>query len=250
RDIWRDSDYIVEIVADPTCIPQIVPYQGFLIKLKFSGVKLQCQRCFNFGHMKHHCTQKRVKIFEYDRALKKGMDERLQKEKNETEASHTPATAVNVRTEEIVELHSPTPPVSRSESPIKDLTERPSSERSLKDVEVIDTGSSNNDFNNDCDDNDIEVEAEKEGDVSTSQNIEIDQDNNIPLSTVPLMEHLTSNGMVLDSRGREKPKKHLASYLNSEAIIKERTRSQSSKRSREVIGKSPTKEVNPQKIQR
>ncbi|QQP51656.1 Hypothetical protein FKW44_013082, partial [Caligus rogercresseyi] len=84
------------------------------------------------------------------------MDERLQKENNEIEASNTSVSAVNVRTKETVELHSLTQPVSRSESPIKALAGRPATERGPKDVEVNYTGSLNNYSNNDCDDNDAQ----------------------------------------------------------------------------------------------
>ncbi|QQP36525.1 Uncharacterized protein FKW44_021656, partial [Caligus rogercresseyi] len=67
REVWRDSDYMVEINADPSSIPQIVPFQGYLIKLKFQGVKLQCQKCFNYGHLKQYCDQKKMRTSDYER---------------------------------------------------------------------------------------------------------------------------------------------------------------------------------------
>ncbi|QQP52157.1 Uncharacterized protein FKW44_004205, partial [Caligus rogercresseyi] len=63
-------------MADPSVIPQLIIFQGVLVKLKFIGVKLQCQRCFCFGHLKQFCEQKRVKSSEYERFLRKFLEER------------------------------------------------------------------------------------------------------------------------------------------------------------------------------
>ncbi|QQP56833.1 Hypothetical protein FKW44_001634, partial [Caligus rogercresseyi] len=52
------------------------PFQGFN-QTKILWCKRQCQRCFGFGHMKHYCTEKRIKTFEYERALKMAIQERF-----------------------------------------------------------------------------------------------------------------------------------------------------------------------------
>ncbi|QQP40421.1 Uncharacterized protein FKW44_014448, partial [Caligus rogercresseyi] len=73
KNDWRDGDYIMELIADPSMIPQIVVFQGNIIKLRFAGARMQCQNCFNFGHLKHYCTHKKVRLFEYERSLRSFM---------------------------------------------------------------------------------------------------------------------------------------------------------------------------------
>ncbi|QQP56202.1 Uncharacterized protein FKW44_000787, partial [Caligus rogercresseyi] len=76
KDIWRDGDYIVEIIANPRLIPQIMPFNGVLIKLKFKGALLQCQNCFQWGHTKTNCKHQRIRVQDYEKGLKAILMER------------------------------------------------------------------------------------------------------------------------------------------------------------------------------
>ncbi|QQP55593.1 Uncharacterized protein FKW44_008835 [Caligus rogercresseyi] len=76
REIWRDSDYVIEIITDPSTLPQIIAFKGNLVRLKFSGSKIQCQRCFNFGHLKYYCNEQRVRTFDYEKTLIKTLEDR------------------------------------------------------------------------------------------------------------------------------------------------------------------------------
>ncbi|QQP42172.1 Uncharacterized protein FKW44_016753, partial [Caligus rogercresseyi] len=68
-----DSDYIVEMIADPSTVPQVVPFQGFLLKLKSKGARQQCLNSFGHGHLKHGCANPRLNLRDYDKLLKESL---------------------------------------------------------------------------------------------------------------------------------------------------------------------------------
>ncbi|QQP40285.1 Uncharacterized protein FKW44_014277, partial [Caligus rogercresseyi] len=75
KSVWRTSNFIVEANADSNTIPQILPVKGHLVNLRFPGVRLQCQNCFQFGHARTNCNGKRLQIIEYETVLKQKIKE-------------------------------------------------------------------------------------------------------------------------------------------------------------------------------
>uniref|UniRef100_A0A0K2U4X9 Uncharacterized protein n=1 Tax=Lepeophtheirus salmonis TaxID=72036 RepID=A0A0K2U4X9_LEPSM len=51
-------------------IPQIVPTDDYLIKLRFKGAQLKCQNCFSFEHNKLSCENERINAQEHVKSLK------------------------------------------------------------------------------------------------------------------------------------------------------------------------------------
>uniref|UniRef100_A0A0K2TIM6 Uncharacterized protein n=1 Tax=Lepeophtheirus salmonis TaxID=72036 RepID=A0A0K2TIM6_LEPSM len=83
KEVWRDGDYTVVMMADPALTPQIVPLRGRLIKLRYKGVILQCQNYFFLGHTKIGFNNSKIKIQDYANTIKQTITNNVSREENE-----------------------------------------------------------------------------------------------------------------------------------------------------------------------
>nr|XP_040565123.1 uncharacterized protein LOC121115010 [Lepeophtheirus salmonis] len=83
KEVWRDGDYTVVMMADPALTPQIVPLRGRLIKLRYKGVILQCQNYFCLGHTKIGFNNSKIKTQDYANTIKQTITNNVSREENE-----------------------------------------------------------------------------------------------------------------------------------------------------------------------
>ncbi|QQP50162.1 Uncharacterized protein FKW44_011068, partial [Caligus rogercresseyi] len=245
KELWRDGDYMVEMVADPSSIPQILPFEGNLVKVKFSGVRLQCQKCFNFGHLKQHCMEKRLKTSEYERALRQTLQER------QASVKITPVHR------EILALHE-----NEENNNVKIIEKPKEIISSLENVENLGSVA-------DIDQVDLNIPCEVEGVTTVLQSeeppLEIVPEVEVistethseepPLDTVPdkigVSMNISTNAKQASSEGNIIISTHLTkkkNFLEPNLILESRTRSNSSgKRSKPDLNDSPDKASNPPK---
>ena len=56
--------YVVQMRIDRP-IPQILPIDGRRIRIYYKGIRKQCNNCFEFGHLKRDCKERRKEWAEY-----------------------------------------------------------------------------------------------------------------------------------------------------------------------------------------
>ncbi|QQP37441.1 Uncharacterized protein FKW44_017708, partial [Caligus rogercresseyi] len=243
KDIWRDGDYIVEMIVDPNNLPQIIPIQGILIKLKFKGSKLQCQNCFGVGHTKHSCNNARVKLEDYNKALK----QLIAQNKSSNDAQNddpAPPPSEDLQTEVTV---GSGPPHSGEEVNIDNSNNIPLI------VEITDDAQSNiiepnlNELNN-------TIENNIENDMISSET-----NTDLPLSTEEATELMieppgppVEQELIVEKDAHEISQIKLRkTHINPDLILPSRSRSGSlSKRNSSNSGFSPQKGQTPSKVKK
>ncbi|QQP50416.1 Uncharacterized protein FKW44_011418, partial [Caligus rogercresseyi] len=244
KDIWRDGDYIVEMIVDPNNLPQIVPLQGLLIRLKFKGSKLQCQNCFGIGHTKHSCNNARITLEDYKKAIKQLIAQNKASDNGgqivdsaplQTEDPQTENTGDSEPAHEVVSIED-----SNDDPPIVEVTEVVQNNITEHNSNVV-NNPTNIENNNDVGMISLEtnIALPISTDKATEETIEMPQ---LPVDHEPIVEE------GVHGRSRMKP---IKSHINPDLILPSRSRSGSlSKRNSSISGISPQKGQTPSKVKK
>ncbi|QQP40543.1 Uncharacterized protein FKW44_014625, partial [Caligus rogercresseyi] len=264
KNVWRDCDYIVELIADPATLPQVIPFQGCLIRLKFRGARVQCLNCFGHGHLKQDCSNTRLRLRDYDRVLKETLSSLNSKRAAGSQSTEEDA-CTGVRDSSI-----PRPPINST--PAVDIADTcvesshlplPSEEAAREEeVESIILPHQQELEGSAClDSSSIQMEAPHmmilnppETVPETFSSPQPPEGSDRVRDEEPAVSQIIcENGDCTTTPLNVEPSfmKTKNSYINPDLILKSRTRSGSlSKRTAPSIGLSPPKDTNPTKIQR